>query len=94
MATHGKHEGPDHILYDNCPRCEQHAEDPFKDLDGRSLDALILIAQRTYGQNGRMMDMMSDNEIVAVRNIHRVLNDTKRVYKVIGMVPLAEILDA
>lgn len=45
MSTHTIHEDiSSHGLAGGCPRCEEHAENPVRDLDRENLSALIEMA--------------------------------------------------
>lgn len=71
MASHGPH--PDthtHGLADDCPRCEEHAANPFYGLDEDNLRELIRRV-REYEP------ARSDNELLAMRNV-RVALGVKR----------------
>lgn len=56
----------EHGLFDGCPRCEEHAQDPLLSLDTRNL---VLLAERVRnGESAR-----SENERLAMERIERAI---------------------
>ena len=67
-ASHTFH--PDshtHGLADDCPRCEEHAQNPLVSLDADNLSSLM---QRVVNREG----YRSDNEREAMLNLRRALD--------------------
>lgn len=79
MTTHALHKG-DHILFDDCARCEEHALDPLKDLDASLLDKLVAIAL----QASLDVTSLSDAELIAIREIKFAIADYRKIERSIG----------
>lgn len=75
MATiHNEHKG-EAILYDGCPRCEEHAADPFADLDDGHFDGLI----RKIEEKKDDYIHCTEVEYIAMQNIKRVMWKNRRI---------------
>jgi len=64
---------PNAILYDDCPRCAEHAEDP-RGLDADRLAAIVKICR-----TGESDHLMTDAELRAEGNVYRALCLVQRV---------------
>lgn len=69
MTTHSMHhDRHEEGLADGCPRCKEHGEAPFNDLDDQMLGALVLRVEDWDNNYPR-----SGNEATAMRAIERVM---------------------
>lgn len=73
MSMHTRHEGmPENaVLADNCPRCEEHARDPFAALDDSHLARLLEKIDKVKVDgivNESTNDWIAINHILDVRN--------------------------
>ena len=79
MSVHTMHpDSHEHGLADDCPRCAEHAEDPFAFLDDRNL---TLLAERTVLWMQDVGDSLPRSvvEQVAMRQVEHVLVRARRL---------------
>ncbi|HSE44886.1 MAG TPA: hypothetical protein VLA89_06115 [Gemmatimonadales bacterium] len=70
MSAHTYHpDSHENGLADDCPRCEEHAENPILSLDNENLHELV--RRVVAGEKGR-----SRNESAAMDNVRRALDQT------------------
>lgn len=71
--THTTHEEiREHGLADGCPRCEEHAQDPFRSLDDGNLNELLIRAENDERPR-------SQNEGIAMNKVRDALQHEKRL---------------
>lgn len=75
VATHNHPTSiKEHGLADGCPRCDEHAEDPFLGLDDGNMEQLIdRLADRT--------DSRSANEGLAMARLARAMVRARNLYR-------------
>ena len=79
MTMHSRHSDFEAVLYDNCARCDQHAEHPFDSLDDSHLGRLASMV--FIGTKGR-----TANERRAIREVQDVMVKAARLERVIEFV--------
>lgn len=93
MSIHNQHENMpiDAVLADNCPRCEEHAMNPFMSLDDSHLARLYHVIVKQ--EEGIIVNIPTQNDLIAIGKIKDVVNSYKRLeraYK--GYYSVSEIL--
>ena len=78
MTVHDLHNGRGTILFDGCPRCEEHASHPFDSLDESHLGKLAVMAQDT---SLAYETEASDNELIAIRRIQEIRHQFHRLLR-------------
>jgi hypothetical protein len=79
VSTHSYHKDGDHILYDNCPRCEEHAMNPWE-LDHETFRDLVKMTIE-----GPSIDT-TNNEAIAAGQILIAINRAQRLARAMGSV--------
>lgn len=85
MTMHNNHENMPEtaVLADDCPRCEEHARDPFKALDDSHLGRLVVM-DREFLRNP--IRPATTNDWIAMTKIREVINMYERAQKCAALV--------
>lgn len=76
MAIHSVHPDiPGAVLFDDCERCREHADNPFDSLDDGNLTKLALAVKRDT-------DAVTNNDRLARYNIYHVI---QKYHRLIGL---------
>src|SRR3990167_7400686 len=79
MATHSYHDGITEFgLADECERCSEHAQDPFRTLDDENIRMLVGLVV-DYINGDTPWNPRSTNEAIAMRAVERVIQYAKRL---------------
>lgn len=86
MAMHNRHENmpADAVLADDCPRCEEHARDPFKALDDSHLGRLVIMDrdyQITTIRPSTVNDWVAMTKIREVINMYQLAQNAAALYE-------------
>lgn len=89
--THSEHFG-NHILYDGCFRCREHAHNPFG-LDDGHFRAVVALAMKGVCYGDRQADgtFVSENDVFAASVIKDVLNQYRRIEQAGGGLQAIEV---
>lgn len=76
---HEVHEG-NHVLYDNCFQCREHAHNPF-DLDDGTFQRIVRLADLNIQYGDRQPDgtFYSEAEVLATREVKFVRKRARRI---------------
>jgi hypothetical protein len=83
MTVHNPHSDskPGTILHDGCPRCQEHANEPFAGLDKDNLAAL---AKRAMSDDDDVVWATSELDVIAIREIQSVIHKSKKLEKALA----------
>ena len=80
MVAHARHpDSHEHGLADDCPRCAEHAANPFVGLDAENLTKLYDRTKQWMNDNAMPR---SDTELAAMRLVGRTIEGIKKLQQI------------